>query len=634
MQIFTHSEPGFDSYFSGNATDICPVGALTTADFRFEARPWELCTTASICAHCPVGCNLAINLRREARSNGDVVIKRIMPRQNESVNEIWICDKGRFGYHYTQSKDRLTQPLVRREGELVAIGWEEALSYVAENFKDAGQSLLTLASGRLSNEDLFNLSELSGGLGGTLALYTDMAGGDLVTQLGVKKGTNLSDLGKGTVILVVASDLHEEAPIWWLRVKQAAERGATLIVANPRYTKLERYASQVVRYNYGFEASTILAMINTLSAKQNFPKAPKITQNGEAIKSAAESITSAENLVVFYGSEGTGLESSQALAQACANLLIVTNHVRKVNNGLIPVWPRANDQGAWEIGFRPLPNLKEALQQKEALYITAVDPAGDDPSLAEIIAKAGFVVVQDLFLTETAKLADVVLPAQPFTEREGTFTSGERRVQRFYPGVVRNEFKPDYAITASIGKLVEVDVEAIPLRIFNRLATKVPAYNGINYRQLAQVAEQWPIVGRGDVYYGGTLYANSQGLGAQLSLPSQMPSLVWPEVPGVYMPEGNLLAVPITILYDRGQTLIPSELLYQRIPSAHVAVNPENARFLNVSDGAKVQFTLDGKTIKVKIHVNDWVPMGVAIVPRSMGVPLRSPTPIDIKVID
>ena len=135
------------------------------------------------------------------------------------------------------------------------------------------------------------------------------------------------------------------------------------------------------------------------------------------------------------------MEASQALAQACANLLIVTNHVRKVNNGLIAVWPRANDQGAWEIGFRPLPNLKEAFQQYEAIYITAADPVGDDPTLADIIRNAGFVVVQDLFLTETAKLADVVLPAQPFTEREGTFTSGERRVQRFYPGVVRNEYQ-------------------------------------------------------------------------------------------------------------------------------------------------------------------------------------------------
>ena len=114
--IITNSEPGFNSIFSGNTTDICPVGALTTADFRFGARPWEMKSAASICAQCPVGCNLTLNTRREAMSSGKVVIKRVMPRQNEAVNEIWICDKGRFAYHYTENSDRLENPLVRING--------------------------------------------------------------------------------------------------------------------------------------------------------------------------------------------------------------------------------------------------------------------------------------------------------------------------------------------------------------------------------------------------------------------------------------------------------------------------------------------------------------------------------------
>jgi NADH-quinone oxidoreductase subunit G len=633
MEIISNSEPGFDSYFSGNTTDICPVGALTTADFRFQARPWELCSTASICPHCPVGCNLTINLRREANYNGDLVIKRILPRQNESVNEIWICDKGRFGYHYTESKERLTQPLVRREGELVSIGWDEVLSYVAENFTHAGKNLLALASGRLSNEDLFNLNELSTGLGGKSALYTHMAGGDLVAQVGIGEGTNLSDLDKGTVILVIASDLEEEAPIWWLRVKQAAERGVTLIVANPRYTKLERYANQVVRYPYGSEATTILAMINALSAKQNFPKAPKFNQGGEAVKTAAETIANTANLLIFYGSEGMGLEASQALAQACANLLVVTNHVHKVNNGLIGVWPRANDQGAWELGYRPLPNLKDAFQQYEAIYITGADPVGDNPSLTDAVREAGFVVVQDLFLTETAKLADVVLPVQSFTEREGTFTTGERRVQRFYPAVLHPELKPDYAIIASISKLAGLNVEGSPMRIFNQLAEKVPAFQGMSYRQLAQVSEQWPIIGRNDLYYGGSSYANAQGLGVHLSLPAQIPSLAWPQVPEVKQLEGAILAVPITILYDRGLTINPSQLLQQRTPPTHIALHPDVAQRINITDGTLVQFTLDGVPIEAILHINEQVPLDVAFVPRSLGMPVSAPVLIDIRVV-
>jgi NADH-quinone oxidoreductase subunit G len=335
---------------------------------------------------------------------------------------------------------------------------------------------------------------------------------------------------------------------------------------------------------------------------------------------------------VFYGSEGIGLEASQALAQSCANLLMVTNHTRKVNNGLIAVWPRANDQGAWEIGFRPLTNLIETTQQFDSLYIVAADPVGDDPTLAETIRNAGFVVVQDLFLTETAKLADVVLPAQPFTEREGTFTSGERRVQRFYPGVVRNEFKPDYAITAGIAKLAGLNVEAVPLRIFNHLAAKVPAFAGLDYRQLAQVTEQWPIVGRADLYYGGTLYANAQGLGVQLSLPTQLPQLAWPDLPEMQKTDGSLLAVPINILYDRGQMIHRSKLLQLRIPRPDIMINPADAERLNITGGSRMNFTLNGNPVEAEVRLNELVPAGVVLVPRSMGLPIHSPTLLEIKV--
>src|SRR5512138_978036 len=179
MQIISNSEPGFDSIFSGNTTDICPVGALTTRDFRFAARPWELMNEPSICSQCPVGCNLTLNTRREAASGGNVVIKRIMPRQNEEVNAIWICDKGRFAYHYTDPANRLNRPQVRKEGKLARSSWDTATEQAGQAFARAKSDLLVIASGRLSNEDLFNLKALSDQLGGTTVLYTEMGGGDL-----------------------------------------------------------------------------------------------------------------------------------------------------------------------------------------------------------------------------------------------------------------------------------------------------------------------------------------------------------------------------------------------------------------------------------------------------------------------
>jgi NADH-quinone oxidoreductase subunit G len=637
LEIVTFSEPGFDSYFSGNTTDICPVGALTTADFRFGARPWELNAAASICPQCPVGCNLTFNVRREAKAGGGWVIKRVMPRQNEQVNEIWICDKGRFAYHFTESKERLTQPLVRKGNELLPATWEEALKLVADHFQGAGEGLLTLASGRLSNEDLFNLSQLTGELGGKTALYTHMAGGDLVSQVGAGQGTNFSDMGPETAILVVASDLLEEAPIWWLRLKQAAERGAQLIVANPRPTKLERYAKHAIRYAYGSEAAAVLAMANALSAKRpNLPESVQSLLRSPELQAAAKAFAEAENAVILYGSEGTGLETSGALAQACANLLITTGHTGRANNGLIGAWPRANDQGAWDLGFRPATDLKEVMRSAKALYVVAADPAGDDPALAQT---GDYLVVQDLFLTATAKLADVVLPVQAFTEREGSFTSGERRVQRYYPAVPeRPGSKADYAVTSEIGKLIGLKLEGGAVaKIMMRIAETVRDYAGISYQKLTEMTEQWPVIARGDLYYGGTGYENSQGLGAQLAPAAQRGeaiSLSWPQLPSVSIDENGLLVVPVTRLYDRGQTVMPSKLIHQRIPQPYVALHPSEAARLNLGQGDMAELILNGTATFVLVHLDEGLPTGVALVPRSLGIPISRPSPGELRAVE
>ena len=648
LEIVTYSDPGFDSYFSGNTTDICPVGALTTADFRFGARPWELKATASICSQCPVGCNVVFNVRREARSKGDIVIKRVMPRQNEAVNEIWICDKGRFTYHYTESEDRLTQPLVRKNGELVPTGWDEALDLAAERIQNAAGGLVSIASGRLANEDLFNLGTLTSELGGSKTMYTHMGGGDLVSQIGVGKGTNLHSLGKGSTILVVSSDLEEEAPVWWLRVKQAAERGANLIVANPRTTKLDRYATHLLRYAYGEETAVVLAMVNALSAKR--PDLPAKVAVTAEIKAAADAFAKAENGIIIYGSEGIGLPSSTALAQACANLLISTNHIGRANNGLIGAWQRANDQGAWDLGWNPSANLAETIRSSKALLIAGANPAADSLELQSALVDAAqsgtFVIVQEMFLTETARLADVVFPVQAFTEREGSYTTGERRVQRFYPAVtVRAGCLADYQITGQLGQRLGLDIESeIAGRVMARLVAGVKGFAEIGsnpYRKLAEVEQQHPIMGRSDLYYGGTTYENSQGLGIQLTPTAQngdQPSLTWPQIPEFPAAQDGLVAVPVTVLYDRGQTVWPSKLLHQRIPNPYLVLNPDEAIRLRLRTSGDsygpVVVELNGSEYLAEIHLDESLPAGLVLVPRSLGLPVLEPVVVKLKLAE
>jgi len=629
LEIVTYSEPGFDSYFSGNSTDICPVGALTTADFRFGARPWELNAAASICPHCPVGCNLTLNTRRAAGKDGRETVKRVMPRQNEQVNEIWICDKGRFAHHYAHSADRLSTPLVRENGTLVEASWEAALDRAADRLGAPGAGLLGVAGGRLSNEDLFNFRGLIEGLGGTPVLDDWMAGGDLVRQFGVSRGTNLGTLGEGEVVLVIASDLHEEAPIWWLRIKQAAERGAELIVANARPTRLDSYSAHRLRYPPG---EAVRATLSLLGALTGDPGLRSYSPDPQTV-AAATALRGAKNLIVFYGNEGLDYPGSEALARASARLLSSHNHQGRPNNGLIAVWPRANTQGAWDMGLRPSPmGLVGRLEQRPSVYIVAADPVGDDPAVGQLLKDQRGLVVQDLFLTPTAQLAEVVLPAQSFVEREGTFTSGERRVQRLYPAVPGPAGTlPDWRIVSELGRRLGLELEGGSAgQVFARIAAQVPDYAGLTYTELAASSRQWPEVGGPDLYYGGTAYDNRQGLGVQLA---PRPSGEPPEwvAAASRRPGGDLLLVPISRLYDRGVTVLASKLLSLRLAELKLAIHPEDAARLGLLGASRAELSWDGRSSTLEFSIEDSVPRGAGLVPRSTGLPLNRPTEVRVR---
>jgi NADH-quinone oxidoreductase subunit G len=405
----------------------------------------------------------------------------------------------------------------------------------------------------------------------------------------------------------VASDLYNEAPLWYLRLKQAAERGATLITVNPRQTKLEHYAQFTVRYSYGQEVETLRGLT---ALKKN-----KI----------GELISTAENLLVFYGSDGLGLEGSVAVAAACAEL--VKDRPGKANNGLIGIWPRANDQGAWELGFRPAENLSALLKDK-VVYIVAADPAGDDPELKAALRAARFVAVQELYLTETANLAEVVLPAQAYTEREGSFTSGERRVQRFYPALTpHGETRADFAISAAIAKELGLELEGrSAARVMDRLAASIKTFAGISYRMLSEGTAQWPIAGRGDLYYGGTTYENKQGLGVQLALnaPGTIPAS---SAKFLHPDEDQPLAVPVTRLYDRGITVTSSELLHAHVGEASAFIHPATAMKFNLAAGGQVK--ING--FLARVQLDETVPASVVLLPRSMGFPINAPVPAGLK---
>jgi NADH-quinone oxidoreductase subunit G len=290
---------------------------------------------------------------------------------------------------------------------------------------------------------------------------------------------------------------------------------------------------------------------------------------------------------------------------------------------------RANTQGLWDLGGRPVADLANLLANAQVVLIAGTDPASDDPMLELALEKSKFIVVQELFATATAMMADVVFPVLAYTEREGTYTSGERRVQRFYPAVPAPEtLKADYEIAAEISARLGVALESrAPSLVFQQAASETPLYNDLTYQKLAETTDQWPLIGRSDVYYGGTSYANKQGLGVQLPLMSlngegiplvQKTELIKPA-------ENELAVFPVNRLYDLGITVTTSPLLTPRLASAEVRIHPSTAKRFMLTEGMRVMLPIDGAAYTVQIVLDDEVPEDVGLIPRSVGIPIYKP---------
>ena len=603
LQIITNSDPGFDSYFSGNTTDICPVGALTTADFRFGARPWELTNIPSIDPHDAAGSNITLSTRLDRDYGGRAIIKRVMPRQNEQVNEIWISDKARFGHHFTRSSDRLLSPSVQGTGA----SWNEALRAAANKLEAAGGDVAVIAGSGLSTEDMWTLRQLVTGLGSERlgAWPITHSGADLLAQVGVGLGTNLGKLGKGDAVLVIASDLEEEVPIWRLRIKQAHDRGAYVVVANARHTRMADFASASVTYETGQAA-------HWMQAVEQSEVGPKLAE--------------AANLIIVTGAEGLSLAGSRALMQAAANFLIKTGHVGKAQNGLLSTLPGPNGMGLHYTGFTPETTLDIIANPPKVLIVAQADLVMDDPTAAAWLDKVETVISLSLFEDGAALRAYAALPIQSFAERDGTFINGERRVQRFYTaqGPV-GEALPAWQVASRLGELLgqgkpRLSAAAVMLDISKQIA----GFENMRYKELAHVQPQFPIIGD-DVYYGGTAYQNTGGLGVQVATAADRGEVVsagtveLAAAPKVG--KGKFLLLPTTRLYNRERVFQPSvdHLMHPRVADPFVEISEADAKSLKIRNGDIVEISAaDGPVVEVVARVSGGVPAGTLVLPRHL----------------
>ncbi len=255
-QILTFSDEPFDSYFSGNTIQICPVGALTASTYRFVSRPWDLKAAPSVCSYCSVGCPTT------NESRGDKLV-RVQALPNENVNDFWICDKGRFGFHYVDAKDRLSTPLIRDGNDFRSASWGEAVAAAAEKLA-GGEKVGVIAGGHLTTEDAFAIQRLARKTIKTPHLDsriqdTGAAYERTLRYSGVVGSTaTINDLDGAGSIVWVGPDPKEVLPVLYLRLRKAVlDGGAKLIVVSPRRLSLDAFATHVVRCEPGGEAKAL-----------------------------------------------------------------------------------------------------------------------------------------------------------------------------------------------------------------------------------------------------------------------------------------------------------------------------------------------------------------------------------------
>jgi len=444
QQVGIYEEQPFESYFSGNTIQICPVGALTSASYRFLARPFDLVSTPSICEHCASGCALRTDHRR------DKVIRRLAGNDPE-VNEEWNCDKGRFGFKYSRQADRLTHPLVRDEdsGELRPASWPEAFAIAARGLQAAAGSVGVLTGGRLTAEDAYAYSKFARVALGTndidfrarphSAEEADFLASSVVAPKGSNTGlgTTYTDLEKADKVVLIGFEPEDESPIVFLRLRKASRHGTKVFSVAPFTSRgLKKMNGTLIPAAPGSETSAIEGLAH----------------NDEVALDGGSVLLVGERMAMVPGA----LSAVAALAGTTgAKLAWVPRRAGDrgaVETGclpnLLPGGRRVDDAdarvdagAAWGVSSLPDQVGRDgdaiisaaAAGELKALVIGGVELAdlSDPDAAATAIEAAAFVVNLEVRASEVSPHADVVFPIAPVSEKAGSFVDWEGRVRPF-----------------------------------------------------------------------------------------------------------------------------------------------------------------------------------------------------------
>ena len=671
-----------DCVFCGECVQACPVGALVEKDVRYTVRPWETQKVRTTCSYCGVGCQLYLHVKE----NRVVKVSGVDAAPNHGS----LCVKGRFGYHFIGSPNRLTQPLIKENGSFREASWDEALGYVAQRLsaiRDSSgpDSIGVLTSARMSNEDNYVAQKFARSVLKTnnvdhcarLCHASTVAG--LAASFGSGAMTNpIGDLSKADVILVTGSNTTETHPVTSTYIKRAVRFGkAQLIVVDPRDIPLSRHAVLKLTQKPGTDVAWINGLMHVI-LKENLHDEQFIktrTDGFDAFKKALEPYTPdavsqitgipADQIVDaarLYGQAGVGnIVYCMGITQhstgtdnvkALANLAMLCGNLGIDGGGVNPLRGQNNVQGACDMGCLPnvysgyQPVTDTAAAQKmaaawnttqlsekmglkatemipmaqsgdiKALYIIGENPMVSDPDLNHVqksLQNLDFFVVQDIFLTETAQLADVVLPATCFAEKAGTFTNTERKVQRIRPAVPPpGEARDDWAITSALATRMGVPMQyADAEAVFGEISQVTPSYGGISYPRIDDDGLVWPCPTSD---HPGTPVLHigkfTSGLGKFHAVEFIPPA----ETPDEHFPF-TLTTGRLLYHYHTGTMTMKSDDLNERAPECRIEIADSDASRLGIANGEMLSIRSRRGTIQARATLTPAIMPGTVFIP-------------------
>jgi NADH-quinone oxidoreductase subunit G len=583
--VSTHDGHPYVAPFSGNITELCPVGALTSTSYRFRARPWDIEGAGGVCTMCSSQCNVTLTVRDER-------VMRVMSRDHTGVDDGWLCDKGRYAFQSFHVDERITRPLVRDGGELRPVSWQRALETAAGLARHQGR-VGALVGGQASNEEGFLLGRLMReGLG---SKHIDSRGTAIPSSLmrslsEPRLQASVPDLEFAHTVLMVGIEPMDDSPILDLRLRKGVRRnGMKLAVASARPSALDPNAAQIIRHTPGGEYEFLTGLATALdggSASDEIGALAALLRDG------------GEDVVILWG-ERIGAEAAAVLLRI-ADLLSVGDHP---GAGLLGIPEGANGRGLREVGavpdagpgFAPLDGeaglgageiaRRAAEGEITALYLMQTDPVRDQPDRGlweRALHSAALVVAHASVLTEGLREhANVIFPAQTYAEKEGTVVHPDGRLQRLRIGVaLPGEVQPGWAVITEVARRAGLEIAvSTSVDVFSAVADAVAFYAGLDVDTIGGRGVRWCERDEAAQFYDG-LSAPDTGLD---TAPAAEPA-GWA---GSEAQNGSLRLGRYRPIWASPEVEI-SPTLHYLIPHQQLELSPEDARRLGVHHGETV----------------------------------------------